>query len=1099
MQPTFSLPNTAIGASAGSGKTFQLAHRYVGLLLAGFAPERIVALTFSRKAAGEMFDRIIQALCAGAESEAGTAELLQNLRTSQAVPTTFNLDRNRVLECLRNTLEVMHRTRVGTLDSFFTGVLQAFPFEFGLGGEIAILEGHQETAARRKTLAAVLGDMSAISAENHTAAPDALAEFIEDFKQATYGQDDKSFTAQIDEFIDRAGNLFAEARDAEQWGNEQRIWPTPSPWLSSPAPPLESTVGTMREQLQSLELDDRQTTKLNAFLDAAETFRGGSITPLGDLLDKLIEVMPDLRSGTAEIMLYKKLHLSGDIARTAADVVHAVMTSVLTSRLQATRGVHNILKRFDAYYDDRVRRNGMLTFSDVLTILAGGHELTAHDDPEGDRLYVDYRLDAHFDHWLLDEFQDTSTLQWKVLKNLADEVLQDNSGERSLFYVGDVKQAIYGWRGGDARLFDAIRTPYKDHIELRCLTQSFRSSQPVIDAVNAVFDRFPERMTAHDLADPIPDTVLERWENAWGGRHQTAKKDLPGFVQLIAVERPKKNDPLNSIDRRMRVLVAELQHLNPETGGLSVGVLVRTNKTAATFADFLRENGFDVALEGAFPLTDNTVVAAFRSLIKATLHPDDSFAVQHLRMTPWHNKFNATDNAAERIQNTLDTIHRHGFQALAREWIDDVRDTFDEFAENRAENLLQAAGEFDAAGNRNLADFIDFIDAYEVADTADSAALKVMTIHKSKGLQFDAVFLPDIDGGTGMNNARRSSFLIRRKDDLEREIDWILDAPPKTVIENDPALRDCQDRLAEDACYEELCTLYVAMTRAKHALYIIQDQPSTSAKTLHPSTLVRLALAGTEPIDTRQFDEFSAEIEHRTGNPDWADDARARHRATPPRPAPSPLLDPNAPASSRPRRLTPSGSEEVELSAGRLFHATSGIAAAVGDLLHSVMSELEWLDKNQTTDSILRTSQNLASPIHPAIRDRTICELRKLLGATAVRQALACPAATAEVWREKRFEVLLDGGWVSGCFDRVVLIRNESAGTVERAVIQDYKTSRIADDHAQNRVIRTYAPQMAVYRAALARIQRIPESKILCQLLLTDTGAVVDMPPSFKT
>ena len=63
---------------------------------------------------------------------------------------------------------------------------------------------------------------------------------------------------------------------------------------------------------------------------------------------------------------------------------------------------------------------------------------------------VDYRLDGHFDHWLLDEFQDTSDLQWQVLANLIDEVLQDTSGKRSFFYVGDVKQAIYGWRAGNA-------------------------------------------------------------------------------------------------------------------------------------------------------------------------------------------------------------------------------------------------------------------------------------------------------------------------------------------------------------------------------------------------------------------------------------------------------------------------------------------------------------------------------------------------------------------------------------------------------------------------------------------------------------------------
>jgi ATP-dependent helicase/nuclease subunit A len=77
------------------------------------------------------------------------------------------------------------------------------------------------------------------------------------------------------------------------------------------------------------------------------------------------------------------------------------------------------------------------------------------------RLYIDYRLDCKLDHWLLDEFQDTSDLQWEVLRNLADEILQDASGQRSFFYVGDVKQAIYGWRGGNARLFGKILEQYR--------------------------------------------------------------------------------------------------------------------------------------------------------------------------------------------------------------------------------------------------------------------------------------------------------------------------------------------------------------------------------------------------------------------------------------------------------------------------------------------------------------------------------------------------------------------------------------------------------------------------------------------------------------
>ena len=107
----------------------------------------------------------------------------------------------------------------------------------------------------------------------------------------------------------------------------------------------------------------------------------------------------------------------------------------------------------------------MLSFNDAQYLLtanksAGSGLVITRDVDAQDRLYIDYRLDCQLDHWLLDEFQDTSDLQWAVLHNLLDEILQDDSGRRSLFYVGDVKQSIYRWRGGNPRLFGAILDHY---------------------------------------------------------------------------------------------------------------------------------------------------------------------------------------------------------------------------------------------------------------------------------------------------------------------------------------------------------------------------------------------------------------------------------------------------------------------------------------------------------------------------------------------------------------------------------------------------------------------------------------------------------------
>src|SRR5690606_12687583 len=100
---------------------------------------------------------------------------------------------------------------------------------------------------------------------------------------------------------------------------------------------------------------------------------------------------------------------------------------------------------------------GWLVFSDLPVLLMRG--LSGERTGLGAQDLI-YRLDGRTDHWLIDEFQDTSRIQWKVLSAFIDEILQDSSGQRTFFCVGDVKQSIYGWRDGDARLFDEIRERY---------------------------------------------------------------------------------------------------------------------------------------------------------------------------------------------------------------------------------------------------------------------------------------------------------------------------------------------------------------------------------------------------------------------------------------------------------------------------------------------------------------------------------------------------------------------------------------------------------------------------------------------------------------
>ncbi len=190
---TNQIRHEAIMASAGSGKTFQLAHRYIRLLAYGVKPDRIIALTFSRKAAGEIFDSIIKYLClaASSEKEAGdTAERIGNHILCQAD----------FLALLRGVMDSLHRLHISTLDSFTIGIIRAFPMELGIPSGFQVMEsdGALAITARQDVLSRIFNNRCVDRA--------AQSEFMEAFRQATYGQEEKGLVRQLDTFISEYRN-----------------------------------------------------------------------------------------------------------------------------------------------------------------------------------------------------------------------------------------------------------------------------------------------------------------------------------------------------------------------------------------------------------------------------------------------------------------------------------------------------------------------------------------------------------------------------------------------------------------------------------------------------------------------------------------------------------------------------------------------------------------------------------------------------------------------------------------------------------------------------------------------------------------------------
>ena len=233
-----------ITASAGSGKTFQLTDRYIGLLLGGEDPESIVALTFSRKAAGEFFDAILDKLAQAAVDEKERASLNERLGI-QADGATYR-------DKLGRLLSVMHKLTLGTLDSFYNKILSRFPMEHGLGGDFRILD--------ESTFQLQLG--RALETLFHRGRSDPrLGEDLETaFRAARTGSDDRAFAGWLVSLAEYYRSLRSLCPQEERWGNPDAIWTDGAPWLDEDGESFETDLGACRKMIEDNGVSDPSFT-----------------------------------------------------------------------------------------------------------------------------------------------------------------------------------------------------------------------------------------------------------------------------------------------------------------------------------------------------------------------------------------------------------------------------------------------------------------------------------------------------------------------------------------------------------------------------------------------------------------------------------------------------------------------------------------------------------------------------------------------------------------------------------------------------------------------------------------------------------------------
>lgn len=698
----------ALKASAGSGKTFALSVRFISLILQGNDISKILAITFTNKAAGEMKTRIID-----------TFLNLQNKKAElDALCESLNSDIKRVLALRDERAEefLSGELKIYTFDAFFNMILRRFSLNLGLMPDFAV------------------DNISALAAGEfcHSLTKEELNKF------ANYLIKTKSDKPTALKYLQSIyENIDFAKRQSVDFPSEAKIW-------------------LAFNEFKKYSLTWQVKNKDSNF-DKSNLQDLGSIPLLKKYDSKPNYIINELQN-PAFFELYSKF---------ATEMIRYY------SRLGEFE-VAELLEFAEFYSQARIlaiKRKNALHFCDITKLI---YKLLS-DEIDAQMLY--FRIDSQITHILIDEFQDTNVLQYKIIKPIICEIVSGygQNGLGSVFYVGDTKQSIYRFRSAKKELFDKLKSDFPQ-IKSQSLEKNYRSDKCIVEFVNSHFA-----------------PVIKGYEN------QISNSQDSGYVEVVEFVENNLYDVLASKIKKLKA-----KNISDE----KIAVLCWKNKDLSQIKNELEARSINVASETKQLLINAAPVRILLEFIKFSLFGDAIYAAsleEFLGYVPQKIKF-SSKNLPQSLK----------YAALHLEKID----------ENDV-NLL-ALYEF-SVGYKDIFDFIFNIENLD-KPRVDNALLgiNVLTTHASKGLEFDHVLVidkiskskPDIDFMIEFDDENDVWDISNNSSVLNNLLDEFADTPELIKYAQ---IKSRYDTLNNE---EELNKLYVALTRAKHSLIILANAES---------------------------------------------------------------------------------------------------------------------------------------------------------------------------------------------------------------------------------------------------------------------------------
>lgn len=1153
-----SAPRSIVIANAGSGKTFTLANRIIAWCIEEIRaarepkPSRILAVTFTRKAAGEILARILANAAEGAADNESGAKARAKFEVVVGPATAAEYQGVLVALCSE-----LHRMQVGTIDGFFHRIASALPDEVGLPPEWTVGDDQDIDELRAQVAAEILADEHAGELinmlEDGAPKPSVLRSIADLLGGSTISVLDiyRATAAAGDEGIKSA------------WGWIERI--------PSGAEPKKAEYDDLVELFARLEADIPRTAK-------------GKGPPSKSWVTQHAKLLGLLRQrefrSIAEVGFLASLHAAAgseaggsyqrmtvpdsfcDFARRFVPHLRAALLRDIATRMH---GALRVLPMADRALRAAQEESGIYSFSDI------GRGVSLAAQRAGSRVAsasaLREALGADIRDLAIDEAQDTSAEQFLAMRPMLQDVLGvPNAASAGRFLlVGDPKQSIYGWRGGTPGLIAEIRQDYAGQLgDGSALTRSFRSSPIVMDFVNRVFGTLERDLIplveAEHLADcvglcdfvkreELPDSATEsafkraiaQWEFT---PHEADKKTLPGRIEAYAFGKPKaekkrpgnkgasaskdadaKADADAEADASPSPEVEELKstacaasvaaRIHRDFPDRSIGILVRTNREISDIIARLKALGVPASDEGRSTLLDSPAVAGVVALLRLIDDPSDRVSHFLVSRGPLQ-KFTGlaelesrtpkdSRKAAEVLAQTLrGRLADIGLAALLREVCDAlVAAGIGSRDRARLERVIAIAEDFADLPHARTIDFLDAI-AADKADSSSSDKVRVMTVHKSKGLEFDEVVLASLDGGWGSAPKGWGMLAIDPKEPPQLVAPLASEAirawiPELVVLERDGRRRQLLD---------DLSALYVAITRARCGLHLLMDinEPGElptaskliraavsaaaegSSDTLASAPSIGTAFVGAMPDASVPF--WSATFGEQAAA-STAQVAAADH-ATAPDTDPQPLVA----IVARHAGSAKSPSTHDSASLWQTDPFTNDDIAVRGVVVHECFREIQTASDYDTDDkraalltrAVRRAAVEKGTPIAGDIVDG-VRALFARIAAGPIADALR-PAAGTRVRTELPFVRATAEGLVHGRIDRLELLERD--GRVVGAVIVDFKTGATGASQADlAKKVADYTEQLRGYQDAVAEMYGLEPASIALRLLFVDRGEVV--------